>query len=272
LEHFQGTWLALCGLAFLLGARHGFDADHLATIDGLTRVNTHANPRLARAAGALFSLGHGIVVLLVACAVGSFSTDWQTPAWLEITGVAISVVFLFGLAFLNARAVWVADPRAVVALTGARTRLLSRFLHAHSAWAVAAVGMLFALSFDTISLAALLALSASHFGGLGEALFAAALFVAGMVVVDGANGLWISRLIRQADGTAIVASRVMALAVAGISFAVGAFTIVKILVPAARARAEGRELAAGALVVAVVLLASSTALWVSRRRSLATTT
>ena len=30
------TWTALCELVFLL-ARHGFDADHLAAIDGMTR-------------------------------------------------------------------------------------------------------------------------------------------------------------------------------------------------------------------------------------------
>ena len=40
-------------LAFALGVRHGFDADHLATIDGLTRCNTRANPLLARI-GALY--------------------------------------------------------------------------------------------------------------------------------------------------------------------------------------------------------------------------
>jgi high-affinity nickel-transport protein len=53
-------------LAFVLGARHGFDADHLATIDGLTRGSAHTHPRLARSAGLLFSLGHGSVVLAVA--------------------------------------------------------------------------------------------------------------------------------------------------------------------------------------------------------------
>ena len=35
----------------LLGIRHGFDADHLATIDGLTRLNAQRNPRLALAIG-----------------------------------------------------------------------------------------------------------------------------------------------------------------------------------------------------------------------------
>ena len=54
--------------------RHGLDADHLATIDGLTRHNARANPASARFCGALFSLGHGLVACAVAIALAA-----QTP-------------------------------------------------------------------------------------------------------------------------------------------------------------------------------------------------
>ncbi|MEO8675102.1 MAG: nickel transporter [Casimicrobiaceae bacterium] len=266
MEPLPATWLALCALALVLGIRHGFDADHLATIDGLTRYNARANPRLSRSVGALFSLGHGVVVIFVALIAGSLATGWQTPAWLEITGASVSVVFLFGLAFLNVRAVLTADPRAVVATAGVRARLLGRFLNIRRAWAVTAVGMLFALSFDTVSQAALFALAAGRFGGLSHALFVAGLFVLGMLAVDGANGLWINRLIRKADRTAAIASRVMALTVAGISLAVGAFTIAKILLPAVDALTEGRELWLGAVVVFTVLLGFVAAMCLARRR------
>src|SRR5512135_621213 len=101
MDQLPATWTALCALAFTLGMRHGLDADHLATIDGLTRYNARVNPWLARRAGALFSLGHGVVVALVAALATVLSERWQTPGWLELTGVAISVVFLFGLAFVN---------------------------------------------------------------------------------------------------------------------------------------------------------------------------
>jgi len=268
MDQLPATWAALCTLAFVLGVRHGFDADHLATIDGLTRYNARENPRLSRTAGALFSLGHGIVVVFVALAAGSLASGWQTPGWLEMTGASVSVVFLFGLAFLNVRAVLVADPRSVVAPAGLRARLLGRFLNIRRAWAVAAVGMLFALSFDTVSQAALFALAAGRFGGLSHALFVAALFVLGMLAVDGANGLWINRLIRQADRTAVIASRVMALTVAGISLTVGALTVAKIIVPAVDAWTEGRELWFGAGVVAVVLTAFVSGMLAARRRAL----
>jgi high-affinity nickel-transport protein len=267
MESLPTTWSALCALAFVLGVRHGFDADHLATIDGLTRYNARTNPALSRLCGALFSLGHGMVVCLVALAAGSLSGGWQAPQWLEYTGVAISIAFLFGLAYLNLRAVLVAEPGAVVSPMGLRSRLLGRIVTVRSPWAVAAVGALFAISFDTVSQAALFALAAGRFGGLPEALLVCGLFVLGMLVVDGANGLWINRLIRRADRTAAIASRVMALAVAGISLALGLFTLAKLLSPGLDAWYEGRELALGAVVVAGVLAAFAIAMAAARRRA-----
>ncbi|MEO5784277.1 MAG: nickel transporter [Casimicrobiaceae bacterium] len=266
MDHLPATWTALCMLAFALGARHGVDADHLATIDGLTRHNVRINPRLARLVGALFSLGHGLVVMLVATLAQTLAAVWATPEWLQLTGVVISVVFLFGLAFLNIRAVLRADPGHVVAPVGLKGRLLGRFLTARRGWAVVAVGMLFALSFDTISQAALFALAAGRFGGLGDVLFIAGLFVAGMLCVDGLNGLWISRLVRRADRTAAIASRIMALAVAGISLAVGMLTVLKVLAPAVDAWSEHHELLLGGMVVASVLVAFALALTAARRR------
>ena len=102
-------------------------------------------------------------------------------AWLEPTGVGVSIVFLFGLAFANLRAVLLTDPTAVVAPVGIRSRLLGRFVTVRRPWAVTAVGVLFALSFDTISQATLFAVAAGHFGGVAEALLVAGLFVLGML-------------------------------------------------------------------------------------------
>lgn len=265
MDALPATWTALCALAFVLGLKHGFDADHLATIDGLTRYNARTNPRLARVAGTLFSLGHGLVVMLVALVAGSLSAGWQTPGWLEVTGAAVSVCFLFGLAFVNVHAVLTTAPDAVVEPAGLKARLLGRVLTVQRPWAIAAVGMLFALSFDTVSQAALFALAAGHFGGVLQALFVASLFILGMLVVDGINGVWISALIRRADRRAVIASRVMALAVAAISLAVGLFTVAKLLLPAVDAWAEDHDLVLGAVVVVGVLVAFVTAMHAARR-------
>ena len=47
MENLPTDWLSLLILTFVLGMKHGFDADHLATIDGLTRYNIRSKPRLA---------------------------------------------------------------------------------------------------------------------------------------------------------------------------------------------------------------------------------
>jgi high-affinity nickel-transport protein len=183
------TWTALCALAFALGIRHGFDADHLATIDALARLNARRNPRLARFAGALFSLGHGMVVTFVALAVGS----------------------------------------------------------------VTAVGALFAISFDTLSQAALFALAARSFGAAAHAVAVAGLFMTGMLLVDGINGLWISRLLGRADATAASASRAMALAIAGLALAIGTAALGKLAFPEVAGWLAGRELTLGFAVIFCVL-------------------
>jgi high-affinity nickel-transport protein len=269
-DQLPATWTALCILALVLGARHGIDADHLATIDGLTRCSARTHPALARFCGVLFSLGHGAVVCGVALAAASLTVGWQTPTWLEATGLGVSIAFLFGLAFLNLRAILLTDRSAVVAPVGIRSRLLGRCGKVRGPWSVAAVGALFALSFDTISQATLFALAAARFGGVVGALFVAVLFVLGMLVVDGANGALISGLIRRADRTAVVASRVLALTVAGISLAVGCFAVFRLCLPALDLWTHGREMLFGGAIVAAVLTAFSVGMTMAaRRRALA---
>ncbi len=119
---------------------------------------------------------------------------------------------------------------------------------------VALVGALFALSFDTVSQSALFALTATQFGGVGHALVLGGLFVLGMLVTDGINGLWISRLIARADQLACIASRVMSLAVAGVSLLVAAFGAAKLALPAVDAWSEGKELAFGAAVMTLIAM------------------
>ena len=74
IETMPSHWLALVGVVFLLGLKHGLDPDHLAAIDGLTRFNARERPALSRWSGLLFSAGHGVVVTLVAIVVATVAT------------------------------------------------------------------------------------------------------------------------------------------------------------------------------------------------------
>ncbi|MGE5468491.1 MAG: nickel transporter [Ignavibacteria bacterium] len=244
--------VALSLLVFVLGMKHGFDADHLATIDGLTRFNAAGNPRLARLCGVLFSLGHGAVVVAIALAVSLLATHWQTPAWLETFGAWVSIAFLLALGFVNVHAVLRSEPGQIVRPVGLKGRFLGRLAQASRPCWIALVGALFALSFDTVSQAALFALTASQFGGWQHALMLGLLFMGGMLVTDGINGFWISRLIRRADEVAVLASRIMSLVVGGVSLAVGAFGVMKLSLPVVETWSDGKELLFGGLLVAVI--------------------
>ncbi|MDR2187128.1 MAG: nickel transporter [Azonexus sp.] len=258
-------WLSLLLLTFVLGMKHGFDADHLATIDGLTRYNARSRPLLARYCGTLFSLGHGAVVLSIALGVSALAGRWEVPAWFGLLGAVISIVFLLALGGLNLAAVLRAEPDQIVQPIGLKGRLLGSLRHVSHPALVALVGALFALSFDTLSQAAFFALTATQFGGWQHALLLAALFTAGMLLTDGINGLWIARLIARADQVALIASRVMGLVVSGVSLLVAAFGAAKLLLPAIDAWSDGKELAFGAALVAVIALSFVMAVRLTRR-------
>jgi len=245
-------WTALCVLVFLFGLKHGFDADHLAMIDGLTRFNTRLRRPFGRYCGALFSLGHGVIVLLIAAGVGAASERWDAPEWVEAFGAWTSIGFLTLIGIVNLHAVLAAAPDEVVAPVGLKGRFLGRLRRAAHPLTVAMVGALFAFSFDTISQSALFALTAIQFGGVGHALLLGLLFTFGMLVTDGINGLWISRLIARADQLACIASRVMSLAVSAVSLLVAAFGAAKLTMPAIDAWSEGRQLALGATVTLLI--------------------
>jgi high-affinity nickel-transport protein len=265
METLPPDWLSLLILTFVLGMKHGFDADHLATIDGLTRYNARANPRMARYCGTLFSLGHGAVVMAIALGVSAIAGQWEVPAWFGTLGALISIAFLVVLGSLNLAAVLRAGPDEVVQPVGIKGKLLGSLRHVSHPALVALVGALFALSFDTLSQAAFFALTATQFGGWEHAFALALLFMLGMLLTDGINGLWIARLIARADQVALVASRVMGLVVSGVSLLVAGFGVAKLLSPAVDAWSEGKELLFGFALVAIIAISFVAAVRLTRQ-------
>jgi high-affinity nickel-transport protein len=264
-ENLPHDWLALATLVFVLGMKHGLDPDHLVAIDGLARFNSQTNRRLARWCGLLFSLGHGAVVIGVALTVGLASEHWIVPGWLDDLGTWISIGFLTALGLLNLHAVLGTPPDRVVRPIGVRGRLFDRLTRTSRPGVIALVGALFALSFDTLSQAALFAVTASQLGGWANSAALGILFMLGMMLADGANGLWIAALLRSADSRARIASRVLGLTVAGLSLGVAAFVVAERYSADLATWAAGRELVLGSGVIAVVAAASLLGLALARR-------
>jgi nickel/cobalt transporter (NiCoT) family protein len=247
---FIGTALVI----LLLGMRHGFDADHLAAIDAIAQFNSRARPALARRAGTLFALGHGCVFVGIALTVSVLAQAWQVPRWLEAFGAWVSISALTLLALLNIACVLRTPPQETARVVGLRSRLFGRLLRAGNPGWVMGVGALFALSFDTVSQATLFAVMATPFGGWQPALLLALSFVAGMLLTDGLNGWWIARLIRRSDRSAYVASRVMALTIAGIGLLTAGLGAASRALPEVDAWSDDKAWWFGAAILGVVFV------------------
>lgn len=268
------SFSALAGLALLLGARHGLDADHLATIDGLTRLGGRAGGARRRWCGLLFSLGHGAVVVAVVALLSALQRQWQVPDWFQATGTAVSLAFLLLLGVANLRALMQSEAGQPVAPVGFKARWLGVALQGrHPLWA-AGVGALFALSFDTLSQAALFAVAGQGPGagagmgvgvGTGSGVVLALLFTAGMLVTDGLNGWWVARLLASSDARAARASRVMGAAVALLSLGVAALGIARWLLPHVDGWADEQGLAISAVLLVVVAASYGLARVLARR-------
>jgi high-affinity nickel-transport protein len=199
----SGTLVTLgVGLtAYTLGARHAFDADHIAAIDNTTRRLTDRG-RPATTVGFWFSLGHSTVVLVLCIllalgigAIGSVLADDSSAlhAWTGVIGPTVSGVFLLviaaiNLASLRGRHGHVGGP--VLRLLGPFEKAVDRPSRMYL------VGLLFGLGFDTATEIGLLTLAgAATLGAVPwlAALTLPVLFAAGMSAADTAQGAVMTR-------------------------------------------------------------------------------
>lgn len=200
--------------AWTLGARHAFDADHIAAIDNATR-KLMQDGKDATAVGFFFSLGHSTIVValgaLVAIGVkgiGSVLEDESSTLNL-ITGTwgpTVAGVFLLILGLLNL-AVLIGISRAMLrARRGDATRaelaaelenrgILARFYKRATGtitqpWQMYPVGVMFGFGFDTATEIALLVLAGGA-AASGLPFYAVMclpiLFAGGMTLFDTLN-------------------------------------------------------------------------------------
>jgi len=211
-------WLG--GVAYMLGLRHAFDADHIAAIDNTTRKLLQSGKK-PLGVGFFFSLGHSTVVFLIAVALG-LAVRWivqgvvADSSELRSIGGAIGTVvsggFLVLIGILNLLVLLdiirvyrgmrrgdydsAALERELTA-GGLMTRLFGRLFRVieHS-WQMYPIGFLFGLGFDTASEVTFLAVSA---GAAAQGLpFAAIMslpliFAAGMSLMDTMDGAFMAK-------------------------------------------------------------------------------
>src|SRR6202050_3610287 len=113
-SHYKGLGIGVSILAYTLGLRHAFDADHISAIDNTTRkvMNERIGSDQPRpfGFGYFFSLGHSTIVVaigvgLVVAVKAVFPAVSNSGSGLErfggLFGTAVSASFLFLIGLLN---------------------------------------------------------------------------------------------------------------------------------------------------------------------------
>jgi high-affinity nickel-transport protein len=206
-------------LAYTLGMRHAFDADHIAAIDNTTR-KLMAEKKRPLSVGFFFSLGHSSIVFLLAVLLnfGIRNLDKQVRSgssglhqWTSVVGTSVSGFFLYLIAGLNI-VILVSILRVFRDLRsgkfdndeldeqlnkrGLMNRLLGGFARKiDTSWKMYPVGLLFGLGFDTATEVALLVLSGTAVAS-GLPFYAILslpiLFAAGMCLFDTLDGCFMN--------------------------------------------------------------------------------
>lgn len=206
-------------LAYTLGMRHAFDADHISAIDNTTRKLISDGKR-PLSVGFFFSLGHSTVVFALAFLLnfgikalnsGVKNDNSGLHHYTGLIGTSVSGTFLYLIALLNViilvtimrmfrdmkRGVY--DDEEMERQLNSRG-MMNRFFgplarRIDSPWKMYPIGFLFGLGFDTATEVALLALAGSAaVGGLPfyAVLALPILFAAGMSLLDTADGLFMN--------------------------------------------------------------------------------
>jgi high-affinity nickel-transport protein len=223
------TWpvfLGLAPLSYVLGLRHGVDADHISAIDNTTRKLLQQDQR-PLTVGTWFSLGHSSIVvgLIVALVLAYNAVSSVVPALAAaggLVGVAVSGGFLWIIGLINLviaieiYRIFKQLRRGQLDQKGLDEQLNKRgfmsryfgrlFRIVNKPWQMYPVGVLFGLGFDTATEVFIITLALKYGSGAGgvplwAVLTLPALFTVGMVLVDTTDGV----MMRFAYGWAFLA-------------------------------------------------------------------
>jgi high-affinity nickel-transport protein len=239
-------------LAYTFGLRHAFDADHIASIDSVTRKLMQRDVR-PTTVGFHFAIGHSLALFVFVTVIAALGAWGQANGSLGFisssAGIAstfVSVSFLLIMAVLNltiARSTYVTFRRVraggsyveedfdvLLARRGFFSRIFRPlFRLVDKSWHMVFIGLLFGLGFDTATEVSLLGIAGAEAAkGLSVWVILAfpALFAAGMALMDTTDSVLMVRAYGWAfrkpvrklyyNLTITIVSAAVALVVAGI--------------------------------------------------------
>jgi high-affinity nickel-transport protein len=218
-SHYKGLGIGVAGLAYTLGLRHAFDADHISAIDNTTRKLMNEGKR-PLSIGYWFSLGHSTIVIAIGVGIivaekSVYGAVSHKSSNLEqfggIFGTVASATFLYLIALLNIvilagifrvfrsmrRGTYdEAELEKQLQNRGLMYRFFGKWMRTiDKEWQMYPVGVVFGMGFDTATEVALLAttaLLASQSLPFYAILCLPILFTAGMSLFDTLDGIFMN--------------------------------------------------------------------------------
>ncbi len=223
--HYKGLGIGVSVLAYTLGLRHAFDADHIAAIDNTTRklINERRGIEGSKrplSVGYWFSLGHSTIVVAIGVGIVVaekvvFGAVSDTHSGLQqfggVFGTIVSASFLYVIAVLNV-VILAGIIRVFRAMRkgtydeeelerqlenrGLMYRFFGKWMRSITKeWQMYPVGVVFGLGFDTATEVALLAttalLATQHLPWY-SIMCLPILFTAGMALMDTLDGCFMN--------------------------------------------------------------------------------
>ncbi|MCF6765668.1 metal transporter [Thiotrichales bacterium 19S3-7] len=195
-------------VAFLLGLRHGFDADHIVAIDNVTRKFA-VEKKYYLSTGTYFALGHSsIVVIMTVLLIFGISIFKEQSSIVMTSGMYIgaltSIIFLWLMAFINCIFIMKLLKRDQVNLNTSFISKLTKplLVSINKPYKMYFVGFIFGLGFDTATEIGLLGLAASSYiNGISISfiLLLPLAFALGMAFVDSLSAGLMAKLVSIAN-------------------------------------------------------------------------
>jgi len=223
--HYKGLGIGVSVLAYTLGLRHAFDADHIAAIDNTTRKllgerHEIEGSRRPLSVGYFFSLGHSTIVIVIGAGLviaekAVYGAVSHNSSGLEqfggVFGTIVSAAFLYLIAILNI-VILAGIVKVFRAMRsgcydeeelerqlnnrGLMFRFFGRWMKSITKeWQMYPVGVVFGMGFDTATEVALLAttaLLASKALPWYSIMCLPILFTAGMSLLDTLDGCFMN--------------------------------------------------------------------------------
>ena len=218
-SHYKGLGIGVAALAYTLGLRHAFDADHISAIDNTTRKLMSEGKR-PLSIGFWFSLGHSTIVVAIGVGIvlaektvyGAVSHHKSSlEQFGGVFGTIVSATFLYLIALLNV-VILAGIIRVFRAMRhgdydetelerqlnnrGLMYRVFGKWMKTiDREWKIYPVGVVFGMGFDTATEVALLAttaLVASQHLPFYAILCLPILFTAGMTLMDTVDGIFMN--------------------------------------------------------------------------------